>query len=106
MSYHKQYYKDHPELKEKQRKRYSSMTQEQKKEFLDKQKSKRANETKEQREARLYAQRKRYQKNREARLTYQKIYNKKKIEKIETLEQEVKVLKECVKKYEATNETT
>ncbi len=89
MSYHKQYYKDHPELKEKQKLRYASLTDEQKKEFLDKIKNKRANETPDQRETRLASQRLRYQKNKNERLEYQKKYNQKKNVEIMTLKDEI-----------------
>ncbi len=98
MSYHKQYYKDHPELKEKQKLRYASLTGQEKKDFLNKQKEKRAKETPEQRETRLASQRMRYQKNREDRLMYQKLYNQNKNEKIKTLEKEVKDLRISISK--------
>ena len=98
MSYHKQYYKDHPELKEKQKLRYASLTGQEKKDFLNKQKEKRAKETSEQRETRLASQRMRYQKNREDRLMYQKKYNQNKNEKIKSLEKEVKELKSSISK--------
>ena len=98
MSYHKQYYKDHPELKEKQKLRYASLTGQEKKDFLNKQKEKRAKETSEQRETRLASQRMRYQKNREDRLMYQKKYNQNKNEKIKSLEKEIKELKSSISK--------
>ncbi len=98
MSYHKQYYKDHPELKEKQKLRYASLTGQEKRDFLNKQKEKRAKETSEQRETRLASQRMGYQKNREDRLMYQKKYNQNKNEKIKSLEKEVKELKSSMSK--------
>tara|TARA_B100000029_G_scaffold476611_1_gene520858 strand:+ start:3057 stop:3347 length:291 start_codon:yes stop_codon:yes gene_type:complete len=91
MSYWSDYYKKNAEkIKEKQRNRYASLNEEEKKILLDSFKERRNEESDRERKLRLKKQKERYTKNREVRLAYQKDYNKKKNDRLKELEEKIK----------------
>jgi hypothetical protein len=99
MSYWNDYYKKNAtEIKEKQRQRYASLNEEEKKNLLDNFKERRSEETEKERKVRLKKQKQRYLNNKEDRLAYQKGYNQKKNDRLQELEEKIKKYENILKK--------
>ena len=98
MSYWNDYYKQNAErIKEKQRQRYASLNEEEKKNLLDNFKERRSEETEKERKVRLKKQKQRYLNNKEDRLAYQKEYNQKKNDRLQELEEKIKKYENILK---------
>ena len=99
MSYWNDYYKKYAtEIKEKQRQRYASLNEEEKKNLLDNFKERRSEETEKERKVRLKKQKQRYLNNKEDRLAYQKEYNQKKNDRLQEWEEKIKKYENILKK--------
>lgn len=95
MSYWNDYYKKNAErIKEKQRNRYASLNEDEKKKLLNSFKERRSTETERERKTRLKKQKERYVNNRDDRLAYQKKYNKQKNDRLKELEEKIKLLEQ------------
>ena len=95
MSYWNDYYKKNAErIKEKQRNRYASLNEDEKKKLLKSFKERRSTETERERKTRLKKQKERYLNNRDDRLAYQKKYNKQKNDRLKELEEKIKLLEQ------------
>jgi len=95
MSYWNDYYKKNAErIKEKQRNRYASLNEDEKKKLLNSFKERRKTETERERKTRLKKQKERYVNNRDDRLAYQKKYNKQKNDRLKELEEKIKLLEQ------------
>lgn len=95
MSYWNDYYKKNAErIKEKQRNRYASLNEDEKKKLLNSFKERRNTETERERKTRLKKQKERYVNNRDDRLAYQKKYNKQKNDRLKELEEKIKLLEQ------------
>jgi len=95
MSYWNDYYKKNAErIKEKQRNRYASLNEDEKKKLLNSFKERRNTETERERKTRLKKQKERYVNNRDNRLAYQKKYNKQKNDRLKELEEKIKLLEQ------------